>query len=202
MSRLIVDDAGHGEAMEQSNLPDTVGTDTATIAGGCFWCIEAVFERVEGVSRLVSGYTGGHVDNPTYEQVCTGLTGHAEVVQVTFLPDTISFQEILKLFFVFHNPTTLNRQDPDVGPQYRSAVFYDSPRQKEECEEVIGELVAENAWPNPIVTEVAPLGVFFAAEDYHQQYYERNPNAPYCRVIIDPKVTKLRERYAAKLKSD
>ena len=186
--------------MENPDRTESSRSETATIAGGCFWCIEAVFERVEGVERLVSGYTGGHLENPTYEQVCTGLTGHAEAVQVTYSPDTISYREVLELFFAFHDPTTLNRQDPDVGPQYRSALFYDSPRQKEECEAVIAQLTEQKVWPNPIVTQVVPLEAYFPAEDYHQEYYQRNRNAPYCRVIIDPKVAKLRERYAEKLK--
>ena len=184
--------------MERS--PGQQSLETATVAGGCFWCVEAVFERVEGIERLVSGYAGGHVDNPTYEQVCSGITGHAEVVQVTYAPEVISYREVMKLFFAFHDPTTLNRQDPDVGHQYRSAVFYNSPRQQEECEAVIAELTAEKVWPNPIVTEVTRLETFFPAEDYHQQYYQKNPDAPYCRVVIDPKVTKLKERYAAELK--
>ncbi len=160
-----------------------------------------MFERIEGVEKVVSGYTAGHVDNPTYEQVCTGLTGHTEAVQVTYDPDTITYRDVLKLFFAFHDPTTLNRQDPDVGTQYRSGVYYDSPEQKEECEAVVAELTADGVWTDPIVTEVAAQGAFFPAEEYHQQYYERNPNASYCRIIIDPKVLKLREGYSSKLKA-
>ena len=186
--------------MIQRDETGSKSTETATIAGGCFWCIEAVFERIEGVEKVVSGYTAGHVDDPTYEQVCTGLTGHAEAVQVTYAPDTISYRDVLKLFFAFHDPTTLNRQDPDVGTQYRSGVYYDSPEQKGECEAVIADLTADGVWKDPIVTEVAALGPFFPAEEYHQQYYQRNPNAPYCRVIIDPKVLKLREAYSSRLK--
>ena len=187
--------------MEQQRGPDSPSTETATVAGGCFWCIEAVFERIEGVERVVSGYTGGHVEDPTYEQVCTGLTGHAEAVQVTFSPDAISYRDVLGLFFAFHDPTTLNMQAPDVGPQYRSAVFYDSPRQRETCESFIAELTEQRVWPAPIVTEVAPLGTFYTAEEYHQQYYERNTSAPYCQVIIVPKVAKLREKYASRMKA-
>ena len=186
--------------MIQRDETGSKSTETATIAGGCFWCIEAVFERIEGVEKVVSGYTAGHVDDPTYEQVCTGLTGHTEAVQVTYAPDTISYRDVLKLFFAFHDPTTLNRQDPDVGTQYRSGVYYDSPEQKVECEAVIANLNADGVWKDPIVTEVRALGPFFPAEEYHQQYYQRNPNAPYCRVIIDPKVLKLREAYSSRLK--
>lgn len=186
--------------MIQRDETGSKSTETATIAGGCFWCIEAVFERIKGVEKVVSGYTAGHVDDPTYEQVCTGLTGHTEAVQVTYAPDTISYRDVLKLFFAFHDPTTLNRQDPDVGTQYRSGVYYDSPEQKEECEALIADLIADGVWKDPIVTEVAALGPFFPAEEYHQRYYQRNPNAPYCRVIIDPKVLKLREAYSSRLK--
>ena len=187
--------------MDQQRSPDSTNTETATIAGGCFWCIEAVFERIEGVQHVVSGYTGGHVENPTYEQVCSARTGHAEAVQVTFSPGAISYRDVLGLFFAFHDPTTLNMQAPDVGPQYRSAVFYDSPQQKETCESVIAELTEQQVWPNPIVTEVAPLGPFYTAEEYHQQYYQRNTSAPYCQVIIEPKVAKLRKQYASKMKA-
>jgi peptide-methionine (S)-S-oxide reductase len=185
------------------NYRDETGsksTETATIAGGCFWCIEAVFERIEGVEKVVSGYTAGHVDNPTYEQVCAGLTGHTEAVQVMYAPDKITYRDVLKLFFAFHDPTTTNRQDPDIGTQYRSGVYYDSLEQKGECEAVIAELTADGVWNDPIVTEVEALGAFFPAEEYHQQYYQRNPNAPYCRIIIDPKVLKLREGYSSRLK--
>ncbi len=186
--------------MDQQPGTDATRTETATIAGGCFWCIEAVLERIEGVTQVVSGYTGGHVENPTYEQVCTGRTGHAEAVQVTFLPAVIPYRDILGLFFAFHDPTTLNMQAPDVGPQYRSAVYYDSPEQKDICESVIAELTEQGVWPNPIVTEVAPLATFYAAEDYHQQYYQRNTSAPYCQVIIEPKVAKLRKDYTSRMK--
>ena len=186
--------------MIQRDESGSKSTETATIAGGCFWCIEAVFERIEGVEKVVSGYTAGHVDDPTYEQVCTGLTGHTEAVQVTYSPDTISYRDVLKFFFAFHDPTTLNRQGPDVGTQYRSGVYYDSPEQKEECEAVIADLTVDGVWKDPIVTEVAALSPFFPAEEYHQQYYQRNPTAPYCRVIIDPKVLKLREAYSSTLK--
>lgn len=174
----------------------------ATLAGGCFWCLEAVFERVAGVDRVESGYTGGHVVNPTYQQVGTGATGHAEAVQVVFDPAVITFREILEIFFAMHDPTTLNRQGADVGPQYRSAIFYHDERQRTTSEAVIQELDAEEVWKNPIVTEVTPFTAFYRAEDYHQEYYRRNSGQPYCQVVIAPKVAKLRQRYLARLKPE
>jgi peptide-methionine (S)-S-oxide reductase len=174
----------------------------ATLAGGCFWCLEAVFERLQGVVRVESGYSGGHVVNPTYRQVGTGTTGHAEAVQVVFDPDVITFRELLEVFFSIHDPTTLNRQGADVGPQYRSAIFYHDERQQATSEEVIKELQAEGVWKAPIVTEVAPFTEFYRAEDYHQEYYRRNSGQPYCQVVIAPKVAKLRQRYLAKLKPE
>ena len=174
--------------------------EMATLAGGCFWCIEAIFEQMEGVESVVSGYTGGTVPNPSYEHVCTGTTGHAEAVQVTFDPDVISFRGLLEIFFVLHDPTTLNRQGPDMGTQYRSAVFYHSDRQKALAEEVMKETAKARVWDNPIVTQVQPAGDFYRAEDYHQGYYRKNSDLPYCRVIISPKVAKLRKSYFDKLK--
>ncbi len=174
--------------------------ESATLAGGCFWCLEAVFEQLEGVERVVSGYAGGRVVEPTYEQVCSGASGHAEVVQVTFDPDVIGFRDLLEIFFAFHDPTTLNRQGHDVGTQYRSAIFYASPEQKAEAEAVIARLTGERVFDDPIVTEVAPLTRFYPAEGYHQGYYRGNANQPYCRATITPKVTKLRQKYAARLK--
>jgi peptide-methionine (S)-S-oxide reductase len=173
----------------------------ATLAGGCFWCLEAVFEQLRGVERVESGYAGGTVANPTYPQVCSGATGHAEVVQVTFDPALISFREILEVFFTFHDPTTLNRQGPDVGTQYRSAVFYHTPEQKQIAEQVIADLSASGTWDSPIVTEVTPLAQFYPAEDYHQGYYRQNPTQGYCRAIIAPKVAKFRKHFLAKLKT-
>jgi len=174
--------------------------ETATLAGGCFWCIEAVFEELRGVERVVSGYAGGTVPNPSYELVCTGTTGHAEVVQVTFDAAEISFAELLEVFFTIHDPTTPDRQGPDVGSQYRSAIFYHSPEQRAAAERVIAELSSAGIWEAPIVTQVAPLTAFYPAEGYHQQYYERNPNQPYCRAVVAPKVAKARAKFLAKLK--
>lgn len=175
-------------------------SETATLAGGCFWCLEAVFAELRGVERVVSGYSGGSVPNPTYEQVCTGTTGHAEVVQVTFDPQIVSFRELLEIFFAIHDPTTPNRQGPDVGTQYRSAIFYHTPEQREVAEQVITELERANVWDGPIVTEVRPFTAFYPAEEYHQEYFRRNPDRPYCRVAITPKVAKFRRQYLAKLK--
>lgn len=173
---------------------------TATLAGGCFWCLEAVFDELEGVVEVESGYAGGHVANPTYQQVCGGATGHAEVVQIIFEPETISFRELLEVFFAIHDPTTLNRQGADVGTQYRSAIFYHTPEQKQIAEEVIRELEATKVWPNKIVTEVAPLAGFYGAEDYHQDYYQQNSYQSYCQVVISPKLAKFRKKYAPRLK--
>jgi peptide-methionine (S)-S-oxide reductase len=176
------------------------GREITTLGGGCFWCLEAVYDELQGVEDVVSGYSGGSVVNPTYQQVCTGTTGHAEVVQVTFDPSTVSFREILEIFFTIHDPTTLNRQGADVGPQYRSAIFYHTPEQKATAEQVIAELNAAQLWDAPIVTEVTPLQVFYRAEEYHQEYFQRNPGQGYCRVVIAPKVAKFRQKYLAKLK--
>jgi len=174
--------------------------EIATLAGGCFWCLEAVFNDLRGVEKVVSGYSGGQVANPTYEDVSSGTTGHAEVVQITFDPQVISFKELLEVFFTIHDPTTLNRQGPDSGTQYRSAIFYRSPEQKAVAEKVIADLTAEKVWKNSIVTEVTKYQAFYAAEEYHQQYWERNPNQGYCRQIIEPKVIKFRKQFLSKLK--
>lgn len=174
--------------------------EIATLAGGCFWCLEAVFIDLHGVEKVESGYAGGQVPNPSYRQVCDGDTGHAEVVQMTFNPQTVSFRELLEVFFTIHDPTTLNRQGADVGTQYRSAIFYHTPEQKRVAEEVIAELNAAKIWEAPIVTEVSPLTSYFPAEDYHQEYYQNNSNQPYCRAVIAPKVAKFRKQYLAKLK--
>lgn len=173
--------------------------EIATLAGGCFWCLEAVYEQLVGVEKVVSGYAGGTVSNPSYEQVCTGSTGHAEVVQITFDPEVISFRDLLGVFFTVHDPTTLNRQGADVGSQYRSAIFYHSDEQKTIAQEVIRELEAARIWDDPIVTEVTPLADFYAAEDYHQGYFRKNPNQGYCQVVIAPKVAKFRQRYMNRL---
>ena len=174
--------------------------EQATLAGGCFWCLEAVFEQLRGVERVESGYAGGTVTNPSYEAVCSGDTGHAEVVRLTFDPAQISFRDLLDVFFTIHDPTTLNRQGADVGTQYRSAIFYHSEDQREAAEEVVRELSRQQIWDAPIVTEIAPLREFFPAERYHQEYYRRNPRQPYCQVVIAPKVAKARSKFLAKLK--
>jgi peptide-methionine (S)-S-oxide reductase len=174
--------------------------ENATLGGGCFWCLEAVFEQLRGVEKVESGYAGGTVPNPTYKQVCTGATGHAEVVQITFDPQAITFKELLEVFFTIHDPTTLNRQGADVGTQYRSAIFYHSPEQRQTAEQVIQAIQAAKIWDDPIVTEVTPLTDFYKAEDYHQEYFRHNPNQGYCRAVIAPKVAKFRKQYLAKLK--
>ncbi len=174
--------------------------EVATLAGGCFWCLEAVFDELRGVEKVESGYSGGDVANPTYRQVCTGTTGHAEVVQITFDPEAISFRELLDVFFTIHDPTTLNRQGPDVGTQYRSAIFYHSARQKDVADDVIAELDASDVWDGPIVTEVKPLEAFYPAEDYHRDYFRNNPDQRYCTVVIAPKVAKARSKFLEKLK--
>lgn len=174
--------------------------EVAILAGGCFWCLEAAFADLKGVERVESGYAGGSVPDPSYEAVCTGSTGHAEVVQLTFDPDVISFEDLLHVFFTIHDPTTLNQQGGDVGSQYRSAVFYHSARQKADVERVIAELTAGKVWDDPIVTEVKPLDTFYPAEEYHRDYYRRNPNQGYCRAVIAPKVAKVRKVYFDRLK--
>ncbi len=174
--------------------------EVATLAGGCFWCLEAVYDELNGVTDVVSGYSGGRRPNPTYDQVCGGTTGHAEVVQVTFDPAVVSFRELLEVFFTIHDPTTLNRQGADVGTQYRSAVFYNSPEQKATAEQVIAELNEAKIWGAPIVTEVTPLSEFYPAEEYHQEYFARNPGQGYCQFVVAPKVAKFRSKYLQKLK--
>lgn len=178
-----------------------MATEVATLAGGCFWCLEAVYDELKGVQDIVSGYAGGHVPNPSYQQVCTGATGHAEVVQITFDPDEVSFRDLLDVFFTIHDPTTPNRQGNDVGPQYRSAIFYHSPEQRAIAEQTIAELDAAGLWNAPIVTEVSPLDTFYPAEDYHQEYFAKNPGQGYCRVVIAPKVAKFRQKYLERLKA-
>ncbi len=175
--------------------------EIATLAGGCFWCLEAVYLEMEGVSKVVSGYMGGPKPNPTYEQVCSGKTGHAEVVQITFDPSVTSFRELLEVFFTIHDPTTLNRQGNDVGTQYRSAIFYHSAAQQQTAREVIQDLEAEKLWDGPFVTEVEPASDFFPAENYHQDYYTRNTQQPYCMFVVRPKVQKFRSKFAEKMRS-
>lgn len=180
---------------------DNTKTQVATLAGGCFWCIEAVMEQLQGVNSVESGYIGGDVPNPSYQLVCTGTTGHAEAVQVTFDPDTISYRELLEVFFAVHDPTTLNRQGPDVGTQYRSEIFAHSDEQEDTARAVIAELDAARIWDRRIVTAVSPATHFYPAEDYHREYYRRNGSQPYCQVIISPKVAKFRKQFQHRLKS-
>lgn len=180
--------------------PLPASREVATLAGGCFWCLEAVYDELAGVEDVVSGYSGGRVANPTYKQIGTGQTGHAEAVQITFDPQVISFRDLLDVFFSIHDPTTLNRQGADVGTQYRSAIFYHSPAQKAIAEQAIAATQAAAVWGAPIVTEVEPFADFYPAEDYHQEYFERNPYQPYCQVVIAPKVAKFRKQHLDKLK--
>jgi peptide-methionine (S)-S-oxide reductase len=181
--------------MNQANSQETV-----TLAGGCFWCIEAVFQEINGVENVVSGYTGGTTVNPTYQQVCSGETGHAEAVQVSFDPSKISYREILEIFFSVHDPTTLNRQGGDVGTQYRSAIFYQSEEQKAVAEQLIRELDKAHLWKKPIVTQILPLDKFYPAEDYHRDYFARHPEQAYCRMVISPKINKFRKQWAKRRK--
>jgi peptide-methionine (S)-S-oxide reductase len=176
-----------------------MNSELATLAGGCFWCLEAVYLEIRGVNRVVSGYAGGARPSPTYEQVCGGATGHAEVVQVTFDPSVVSYRDLLDVFFTIHDPTTLNRQGNDSGTQYRSAIFFHSPEQERVARATIAEFAAENVWDDPIVTEVVPLEEFWPAEAYHQNYFARNPQNPYCAVVIAPKVSKARKMFFEKL---
>ncbi|NLU41755.1 MAG: peptide-methionine (S)-S-oxide reductase MsrA [Firmicutes bacterium] len=173
--------------------------EKATLAGGCFWCTEALFRRLKGVEKVEPGYSGGHTENPTYEQVCTGTTGHAEAVQITYDPQVISFRQLLEVFFTVHDPTTLNRQGEDVGTQYRSAIFYHSPEQKAIAEQMIRELDQSGQFASPVVTEVVPYRAFYRAEDYHLNFFERNPNQLYCRAIIPPKLAKLSKNHQSLL---
>jgi len=182
--------------MEQSQE----GKEIATLAGGCFWCLEAVYDRLRGVESVESGYMGGQRPNPTYEAVCNGDTGHAEVVRVIFDPKVLSYRDLLEVFFVIHDPTKLNRQGNDVGSQYRSAIFHHTPAQKAEAERIIRELTADKAFADPIITEVVPAAQFYIAERYHQEYFQSNPNQPYCHYVVAPKVAKFREKFARRLK--
>lgn len=180
-------------------MTQATNREVATLAGGCFWCLEAVYDELKGITDVVSGYAGGQVANPTYQQVCSGKTGHAEVVRITFDPNVISYGDLLDVFFTIHDPTTLNRQGADVGTQYRSAIYYHSPEQKAIAEQKIDE--AGRAWDKPIVTEVAPVPTFYPAEDYHQEYYANNPYQGYCMAVVAPKVAKARKVFFNKLKA-
>ena len=190
--------SNHLNQINQSKMNDKY--ELATFAGGCFWCTEAIFDQVKGVISVVSGYSGGHIKNPSYREVTTGSTGHAEAIQFTFDPEIISYIELLEIFFKTHDPTTLNRQGADVGTQYRSAIFYHSDKQKREAEEIIKALNEEEIWKNPIVTEVTSFSNFYEAEDYHQEYFANNPNQGYCRIVIQPKVEKFKKVFEDKLK--
>jgi peptide-methionine (S)-S-oxide reductase len=187
--------------MERSESPAQTGFNTATVAGGCFWCLEAVYDQMKGVVAVESGYIGGQTDHPTYEAVCNGRTGHAEAVQITFDPTVVSYRELLEVLFAIHDPTTLNRQGHDAGTQYRSAIFYHTPEQKQIAEEVIATVTREKIYSNPIVTEITPAGTWHEAESYHQEYFVRNPFQGYCTAVVGPKVIKFRKQFTSKLKT-
>ncbi|MEX2491731.1 MAG: peptide-methionine (S)-S-oxide reductase MsrA [Nitrospirales bacterium] len=187
--------------MTQTSQPSSTGSELATLGGGCFWCLEAVFDQVKGVESVESGYMGGGRPNPTYEAVCTGTTGYAEIIQIRFDPGVVSFGELLGIFFGTHDPTTLNRQGNDSGTQYRSAIFYHSPEQEATAKQVIETFTKDKIFDSPIVTEVVPASTFYMAEPYHQEYYVQNPSQPYCAYLISPKIAKFRKQFAEKLKS-
>lgn len=187
--------------MGQTASPAQAGFNIAILAGGCFWCLEAVYDQMKGVVSVESGYSGGQMDRPTYEAVCSGRTGHAEAVRIMFDPTVVSYRELLEVFFVIHDPTTLNRQGHDAGTQYRSAIFYHTPEQKQIADDVIAAIMKERIYPNPIVTQVEPAGTWYEAEPYHQEYFVRNPFQGYCTAVVAPKVAKFRKFFTAKLKS-
>ena len=181
-------------------MPSDPSLQTAVLGGGCFWCLDAVFRELEGVRSIESGYAGGHTPNPTYEEVCSGRTGHAEVVRIAFDPTALSFRDLLRVFFTIHDPTTRDRQGNDVGTQYRSVVFCQAPAQRADAEAVVAELARDKLWPDPIVTEIADAATFYPAETYHQDYFERNGSQPYCAYVVAPKVAKFRKAFAERLK--
>ena len=195
----VTDATGNIKKGQEEKMSD-VKLETATFGGGCFWCVEAIFQDLKGVKSVKSGYAGGHVKNPSYKEVCTGTTGHAEVTQIEFDPSVISYDDLLYVFWRTHDPTTLNRQGADVGTQYRSVIFYHDEKQKEVAEKSKKETDASGLYPNPIVTQIEPFTNFYEAEDYHQDYYNLNPNQPYCRLVIDPKVQKFKKQFKEKLK--
>ncbi|TNE61796.1 MAG: peptide-methionine (S)-S-oxide reductase [Bacteroidetes bacterium] len=197
-NEATMSDTTNSTATSEGMTPDSNKLEVATLGGGCFWCIEAVYQELNGVIKVESGYAGGHVANPTYKEVCTGTTGHAEVAQISFDPTVVTFEEILEVFFTVHDPTTLNRQGNDVGTQYRSAIYYHSPQQKTIAE--AAKSAASEIWDDPIVTEIAPLDKFYKAEAYHQNYYKDNPYQPYCIYVVGPKVKKFRENFREKLR--
>ncbi|MGQ3685660.1 MAG: peptide-methionine (S)-S-oxide reductase MsrA [Candidatus Loosdrechtia sp.] len=184
----------------RQNVTPSLDKEVITLGGGCFWCLETIFEELEGIEQVESGYSGGHVDKPTYQQVCSGTTGHAEVVQITFDPKVMPLKEILRVFFTMHDPTTPNRQGADTGTQYRSVIFYRNQEQKDIAEQVICEIQTAKLWDAPVITEIAPFQAFYKAEDYHQDYYRKNTNQSYCRFVIAPKIKKFRELYQDKIK--
>lgn len=186
--------------MSPTTDPSTPDLQLATLAGGCFWCLEAIYTQLKGVHRVVSGYCGGQTENPSYQAVCSGATGHAEAVQISFDPQVVSYRDLLQVFFTLHDPTTLNRQGADVGTQYRSAIFYHDAAQKQAAKQVLAEIEAAKIWNHPIVTQVEPLGAFYPAEAYHQDYFKRNPYQGYCQAVIAPKVAKFRKMYLERLK--
>jgi peptide-methionine (S)-S-oxide reductase len=188
------------QSKPMANDKSSAKTELATLAGGCFWCLEAVFEELDGVRRVVSGYTGGRVEHPTYKDVCSGSTGHAEVIRIEFDPEVIAYGELLDVFFGVHDPTTMNRQGADVGSQYRSAIFYHDERQKQIADDKIAEIESSKRFGRPVVTQLEPAAAFYEAEDYHQDYFKLNPEAGYCRAVIEPKLFKFRDRYGDKLK--
>ena len=192
------------DTLREAGMTDRAGSseEVATLGGGCFWCLEAVYQQLRGVKKVESGYVGGHVSDPSYSQVSSGTTGHAEVVRITYNSAQISFRELLQIFFTIHDPTTLNGQGADVGTQYRSAIFYHGPEQQKVAIDVIDALREAGIWGKPIVTEVVPSDAFYEAEDYHQEYYRRNRGQPYCRLVIDPKMAKFRQKYMASLKRE
>jgi peptide-methionine (S)-S-oxide reductase len=187
--------------MQQTISRAQTGFSIATVAGGCFWCLEAVYDQMKGVIEVASGYMGGQVDHPTYEAVCSGRTGHAEAVRITFDPTVVSYRELLEVFFVIHDPTTLNRQGHDAGTQYRSAIFFHTPEQKLVTDDVIAAITKEGIYPGPVVTQVEPAGTWYEAEPYHQEYFARNPFQGYCTAVVGPKVVKFRKQFASKLKT-
>ena len=183
-----------------NGLSHSVAREVATLGGGCFWCLEAVFDGLAGVDSVESGYSGGHLENPTYDDICGGDTGHAEVVRITFDPAVVSFADLLEVFFVIHDPTTLNAQGNDIGTQYRSVIYFHTPQQQETAEAVIRNLTEARVFTRPIVTEVTPAPHFYIAEPYHQEYFENNPRQPYCQYVVAPKVAKFRAKFAARVK--
>lgn len=195
------DNSGQGTSSLLTHLISMPKEQTAVFGGGCFWCIEAIFQRLTGVTHVESGYMGGHIDNPTYRQVCGGDTGHVEIVRITFNPDEISFRDLLDVFFTVHDPTTLNRQGNDAGEQYRSVIFYADEEQQRIAEETIAELAASKEFSEPIVTAVEPASKFYAAEDYHQNYYNENSRQPYCMFVISPKLAKFEKKFAEKMRA-